>query len=338
MSQRTFPSILALIAAAVAVASIASSGASAAGESGGLTLIEAPGARAAALGESISAAADDVTSFAYNPAALATITSPQVSLSYEKGIADDASGRVLFGRPNLGLSVGYYSAGNVDLPDGSSTRSVNAQTDLAVTLGAARQRGRLAFGGAVKYLSSQLAESDRASAVAIDLGIRSDISGRFRVGGALQNFGTALKFDSSGDPLPRIVRAGAEWVALTGRTPLSLFVETPYFLNEKELRPALGAETRVGPLAFRVGYRTGSDVEGLTLGTGIAVGGLVIDYSFGLVQDLNARQRISLGFRFGAPAAAPLAFVPAAISPLAQVPDAAVAVADPVGTFNGGHP
>jgi len=270
-----------------------------AGVSGGLTLIEAAGARAAALGEAFSATSDDVTAVVYNPAALSTLTSPQISFSYQKGIASDASGRLHLGRRNLGLSVSYYSAGDVDLLDGSTVRSVNAQTDLSASLGAAFSRGRLGFGAAVKFLSSQLAESDRATAFAVDLGIRSDVTARFHLSSALQNLGTELKFVEEGDALPRIFRVGAEFQATQGRAPLTLSVEAPYFLNESEVRPSVGAELSAGPMRFRAGYRTGVEVEGLSLGAGFSAGGLVLDYAFGFVDDLNDRQRITLGFKFG---------------------------------------
>ena len=311
-----------------------------AGSSGGLTLIEAPGARAAGLGEAFSAAADDVTAAAYNPASLATLSSPQISLSYQKGIADDAFGRVHAGRQNLGVSVSYYSAGDIDLLDGSSVRNVNAQTDLSVALAGATTRGRFSLGAALKFLSSQLVESDRATAYAFDLGVHTEISPRLRLSSALQNIGTALKFIDEGDPLPRIFRLGAGFVATRGRMPLSLSAELPYFLNEKELRPAVGAEILVGPMAFRAGYRSGSEIEGLSLGAGFATGGLSVDYAFGFVDDLDSRQRISLGYRFGgsgpaeearlaAPAPVTVDIVPAAAEIRVAPEESAPAVENP---------
>jgi hypothetical protein len=290
---------VALLIAALASFSSSAARAGGPGTSGGLTLLEAAGARAASLGEAMSAAGDDVTAAVYNPATLATLTSPQVSFSYLKGIADDASGRLHLGRPNMGVSISYYNAGKVDLMDSGGSHSVNAETDLAASFGFALTRANTQWGGAVKYLSSQLAEADRAHAFAIDLGARRQLGSRLAIGSALQNFGTQLKFMDEGDPLPRLFRVGAEFQATQGRAPISVSVEAPYLFNEKEVRPAVGSEVRVGPMAFRVGYRTGSDIEGLSVGAGFMTGGLQIDYAFGFVQDLTNRQRISLGFRFG---------------------------------------
>ena len=328
----------AMLIASIVLWSSSAASAGGAGSSGGLTLLEAAGARAAGLGEAMSAVGDDVTAAVYNPAALATLTSPQVSFSYLKGIADDASGRLHLGRPDMGVAVSYYNAGKVDLLDGSGTRSVNAETDLAATFGVATQRGDNQWGAAVKYLSSQLAETDRARAFALDLGVRRQLGSRLVIGSALQNFGTQLKFVNEGDPLPRLLRVGAAFQATHGRAPLLLNAEAPYLFNEKELRPAFGAEIHVGPLAFRAGYRTGSSVDGLSVGAGFATGGLLIDYSFGFVQDLTNRQRISLGFKFGKAAEkdvqAPLA-VPMAIAKAAPT-EAGTAVNAPVALFRDG--
>ncbi len=270
----------------------------ASGASGGLTLIEAPGARSAALGEAFSTMPNDVTAMAYNPATLQTLSSSQVSLSYESGLSDDAYGRVGAGFPGIGVSAAYYSAGKADLLENGVTRSVNAQTDLALSAGGAVKLGGASFGAAGKYLSSVLAETNRASAWAGDAGLLAPI-GPVTFGVAVQNIGSRIKFIDAGDPLPRIARAGLSIPFSIRTLRVRFLAEAPYFLNEREWRPAGGAEVSAGPIAFRAGYRSGSRLEGLTVGAGFALGSLTLDYAFGFVDSLNARQRVSLGFRFG---------------------------------------
>ena len=274
--------------------------AQASGPSGGLTLLEAPGARAASVAEAFSAASDDITAAAYNPAALSTLSGPQFSFTYQSGIADDASGRVDAGIRNLGLSAAYYSAGDVDLLEAGAVRTVNAQTDLAVSLGTALRLGRVGVGVAAKFLTSQLAEADRATAWAGDAGLTVPTR-FFRFSTAIQNIGTRLTYVESGDRLPRIARSGVEVPFRIGGTPVALRAEAPYFLNEQEWRPAAGLEVRAGPLSFRAGYRSKTQLEGLTLGTGFSLGALTLDYAFGFVDDLDARQRLSVVFRFRPP-------------------------------------
>ena len=56
----------------------------------GLTLLEAPSARAAALGEAFSAASDDLSAFSYNPASLFTFENSRGSFLYQEGATEDS--------------------------------------------------------------------------------------------------------------------------------------------------------------------------------------------------------------------------------------------------------
>lgn len=273
-----------------------------AGVSGGLTLIEAPGARAAALGEAFSAASDDISAMGYNPSSLKSLKSGQASFLYQKGLAEDAYGQFMIGTPSskgaFGMSVGYYNAGTIDLYDGTTERTVNAQTDLSVGLSYANNLGPVSFGVTGKYLSSQLIESARATAFAGDFGLSAPVSSRIRIGGAVQNIGTELKFVEEGDSLPRIARGGMAISLLSNRSA-TLLLDSAYYMNEQELRPAAGLEMSFGLLAVRAGYRGGKGAQEFSIGTGVMLGRSNLDYSFGMMDGLDARHRISLSMRFG---------------------------------------
>ena len=80
------------------------------GTSGGATLMQAPGARSAALGEAFTAVTNDVTAFAYNPASLKSLRGGHASFEYQRGIAEDSYGQFIIGSPlangnGAGLSV-----------------------------------------------------------------------------------------------------------------------------------------------------------------------------------------------------------------------------------------
>ena len=53
-----------------------------------------------------------------------------------------------------------------------------------------------------------------------------------------------------------------------------------------------------GPVFFRVGYRSGRDLDELVFGTGLLMGQMTLDYAFGMVDEMNTRHRVSLAFRF----------------------------------------
>jgi hypothetical protein len=267
-----------------------------------LSLLEAPTARPAALGEALTAATDDVAAFSYNPASLATLHRGHAAFLYHRGINDDAYGQFLIGQPHkkngYGLSVGYYDGGKVEISDGNTSSFVTAQRDLVLALGAARSMGRLSAGVAGKYFSSELAETDKATAVAADAGVGYRLSKNIQVGAAVQNMGTKLEFNGLGSDLPRIARAGMA-MALPFQARTLLFLDAPYHFNQSQFYPAVGIETGVGPLAFRAGYKVVPDEDQISLGAGFRVGSTELSYAFELADNLNSRHRISVGMRFG---------------------------------------
>src|SRR5687768_15053931 len=96
---------------------LASSTLRAAQTEAGLTLLESPGARSAALSEAFSTAPNDIAAFGYNPAALSTLRSGHASFSFHRGTTDDFYGQMMIGASRegrgLGLSVGYYDGGSL---------------------------------------------------------------------------------------------------------------------------------------------------------------------------------------------------------------------------------
>jgi hypothetical protein len=267
-----------------------------------LSLLEAPTARPAALGEALTAATDDVAAFSYNPAALATLQKGHAAFLYHRGINDDAYGQFLVGQPHksngFGLSVGYYDGGKIEISDGSISHDVTAQRDLVLALGAARALGRWSAGVAGKYFSSELAETDKATAYAADFGVGYRASKSIQLGAAVQNIGTELSFNGVGSELPRIARAGMA-MALPFSARTLLLLDAPYHLNQSQFYPAVGLETGVGPLALRAGYKVVSDQDQISLGAGFRIGQTELSYAFELADRLDSRHRISVGVRFG---------------------------------------
>lgn len=305
MKKITFIATLATILTAFSPSFLLAKGA---GTSGGLTLIEASGARAAALAEAFSAMSNELCAMNYNPGSLGTLQSGQASFMYQKGMMEDSYGQFLIGAPTArgawGLQVGYYNGGTMDISyDGVTSQTVNAQKDVMVNLGLGRKLRSASVGVNLKYLSSQLIEKEKATAYAADFGLSMALGSRVRVGGAVQNIGTQLKYVQEGDSLPRIVRAGMAVSLVRGNSPLSLLVDAPYFVNEAEVRPALGLELGIGALALRAGYRKLGATNEFTIGTGFLLGKTSFDYSFGMMQDLESQQRVSLSMRFGGAAA-----------------------------------
>lgn len=269
----------------------------------GLTLLEDSAARPAALGGAFSAATDDVAAMTYNPASLGTLKSGQASFLFQRGIDEDSFGQLLFGSPikkfGVGVSVGYFDSGTVRIFDGVNERDVTGQSDFTVGLGVSHQILGAAVGVTGKYIASELAERDTANAYAFDAGLSASILTRVQIGFAVQNVGSKIKFNQEGEDLPRIARAGFSYLLFPTSIPTQLFFDAPYYINQEQVRPAMGVETSIGPLALRAGYRNGSDLEEFSFGTGFLFGPASVDYSFGMVEQLDSRHRFSMTIRFG---------------------------------------
>ncbi len=289
----------------------------AAGVTSGDTLLEPMSARASAMGEAFTAVSDDIAAFGYNPASLKTLSSGQISLMYEKGLADDSYGQFMIGSKGMGLSLGYYDGGSVTLFDGINEKTVTAKKDLTASLGYSVNLGNMSVGVAGKYISSELADSESATAFAGDIGLQMPITSTIRFGAAVQNMGTKMTYIDEGNDLPQIARAGLGISLLPSSYKTTLLLDAPYFIKEHEMRAAIGVETMVGPMAIRAGYRTGNELAAVTFGAGFMMSGMSIDYSYGLVQDLEDSHRVSFALRFGSsnPATRMITQVP---SPVAE--------------------
>lgn len=270
--------------------------------SAGKNLLQPAGARAAALGEAMTAATDDVTAFAYNPSALATLTTAKLSFLYNRGLVDDTYGQAQLGLPlkkaAIGVNVGYYDGGALDLFDGVTKKKVRAQSDFLGSIGLGQNFGRFRLGASGKYISSELGERAKATAFAVDLGAGMNVSKRFQFGLAAQNLGGSLKYDVASEHLPQTFRAGVSYLLISKKAPTTLLLDAPYFYFEKELRPGVGLETNLGLLALRAGYHNRINLTEFSFGAGIQLGAATLDYAFALVEHLNSHHRISLGYRF----------------------------------------
>ena len=280
-----------------------------AGTVGGLSFTEPAGARAASLGEAFTAATNDVTALHYNPSSLGSLQSGQASFMYQKGLADDAYGRFIIGSPsklgNWGLSLGYYNSGAIALQrtDTGPTENVTAQKDLTMGLSYAHQLiGSTSFGITGKYLSSKLVDQYSAATFAGDFGVQSLMGDRLTLGLSVLNLGGKVTYLQEGDSLPLTYRMGMSYLLKPGAYATTLMVDAPYRVHEKEFMPAAGLEVKVlGPLMIRGGYqRTNGLRNEFTMGAGLLTGGgMSFDYSFGMVNQLSAEQRVSVGMSFG---------------------------------------
>src|SRR5437879_4711490 len=127
------------------------------------------------------------------------------------------------------------------------------------------------------------------SSFAGDLGLQMSVGSRLGLGLSARNLGGKMSYLSEGDSLPLIYSAGMSYLLVPGNHATMLMVDAPYRAHEKQLLPSAGLETRFGPLALRVGYMKTTGLQNqVTVGAGFLVGGTNLDYSFGMVDQLQS--------------------------------------------------
>jgi len=162
------------------------------------------GARAAAMGESYAAEANDASAIYWNPAGLASMTANEVLFARTSWIADMSYdfASVVMPMQGLGTFGIFYQSLNMDemevrtelAPEG--TGELFNATSLALGVSYARNMTeRFAFGVSAKYIREQIWH-ESASTFALDVGItyRTSIE-NLRLGMAITNYGGKMQMD-----------------------------------------------------------------------------------------------------------------------------------------------
>lgn len=303
------------------------------GTSGAAILKTQLGARAAGMSGAFAAVADDVYAISYNPAGLSLIRRPELGLMFLKGLEDTSLSFAAYsmpipsrglwglGPPTLAAAILSSDQGEIEVnrtdPDGSlrDSRTIKAGSDFVFSLAyseilmegslpATALFGLHYVGLGAKFIRSTLAEEFSASAFAMDMGYLGELlEGRLRVGAAVLNLGSKLKFIEEGDPLPMQMVLGASyrWSFFPDHA-LRAAMDLSSLIPEKSNRVRLGAEYEFQQtLALRAGFQSNQDLGGLTFGVGLKKKDLGFDYALETFEDLSDAHRISLSYRFGKP-------------------------------------
>jgi hypothetical protein len=289
--------------------------AQAGGRNAGLVLDLPASARAAALAGAYAAVGGDDAALFYNPAQLATVTRG-AGLSIERYLASStlaalsAATRVGRGTAAVGVqSLRYGSVAEVlatgpaDEPAYVTGREISA-SDVAISAGYAVAAGRVRVGAAAKYAQQSIAGTS-GGAVAVDAGVAVPVGRGSRWPRAAQNLGGDLRIAGVSSPLPRRLRIGASLpLAVRGAVDVLVVADVA---NVERAGTTAGAGAEVtwrapGPVSLdaRVGYRqqpSGAAAPALTLGGGVGVGRLALDYAYRGHDALGATHRVGVRWR-----------------------------------------
>lgn len=322
--------LAALLLAAAAAPALAAYGQRQSGTSAAPFLNMGADARAAGMGNAVSACADDASGVYWNPADLAGLHYRHATFSHSASYKSTFSDFLAYAMPvevrsgssrerdlmpdqlgTVGGALLYQNAGSLSEVDntGAATGQSFTPQDFAASVawGAELFRG-VDAGIAVKFISTKIEES--ASTGALDLGARwrATIIGTemgYVLSAVVRNVGGQLKIREASDPLPLVVTIGQAihpFRALTLEADYSAPRDgLPYASFGVEWRAPM---TEGLTAALRAGYdgrMKSSDAggtAGLTFGGGLGFQRFGFDYAWSPAGALGDTQRMSLSYRF----------------------------------------
>lgn len=263
----------------------------------------APGARAAALSEAVTAAAEGPVASYWNPAAVGL--EPGIELMHADWWVESSSVQHLaasFSSGRFGWGASLHHVGSYDLqlrdgpsaePDGSfDSRSFSAglSTSAEVVSG-----WRAGLSG--RYLSESI-YTEHAGGYSVDFGLlrRGLVSGALDLGLAVRHIGAMDSFAGGSSDLPTTVSAGARYrLPLGPSTPSSLMADV---VSVRGYDPAVrvGAETLFfNALALRAGWQSGEQQNNISAGFGLRWRQWSFEMSLSPYEnDLGTTQRFSI--------------------------------------------
>jgi hypothetical protein len=309
-----------------------------AGTTSALFLRQEPTARVTGMGGASAALYDDAGALYLNPAGLGWASGHRLAVSAWRGV--DEKSREAFvsdvyslGRPGVvTLNYLYRSSGKEDIYDlGGDLSNVELAREYAVGAGWGHSLlENFSVGVQGKFLKSELAEAYDDTAVTVDAGVLARTNnGRFSAGAGIRNAVGELKYISDADPLPRVLYGGAAMKLPTGAKG-SLVLAADVQQPKDEATPDLhaGLEYGISMVALRLGVKRVSKESSFTIGGGLNVKFLSVDYGFQAAGDLKQPvHKFTLNLKFdgltggGETAEAPAAMPAPETAPGTEMPD-----------------
>ncbi len=254
-------------------------------------------ARVVGLANADVATAEGVSSIAYNPAGILSISNYGFSATYSDwfagishsfvGAAVNVAGVGSFGISAITLSTNDMQVTTPAYPEG--TGQYFRASDYAFSIAFAKQiSDKFSFGLNAKYITSYLYNTSYgANAFAVDLGVLYDIPTlRTRLGIAIDNLGTDVKFINESYQIPTTLAFGAMVNLIqqeTNKLIASIQVNRPNDANEEY---NFGLEyTFEGRFMLRGGYKFGYDTENWAAGFGLNIDLLGVTGTLGYGYD-----------------------------------------------------
>jgi len=284
------------------------------GTFGGQFLKLGVGARASSMGGAFVSVADDASAVFWNPAGIARIEKGVVAVNHLNWLADVSftQATYLFHTRFLPGTIGINARSlymdeqavrTVYRPAGEG-RSFDAG-DLGVGVTYARSlTDKFSAGISANFLQSTLA-TYTANAFVFDFGTLYNTGYRsLRIGMAIQNIGSDMKFIEDEVNMPTIFRVGMSMNLYESANHLLLMAGDFSHPPDNNERASWGGEYGFKEFFFvRGGYHFNYDLERLTAGLGFKLATSLnsearVDYAYTDMSVMPGVHRLSLDFRF----------------------------------------
>ena len=266
------------------------------------------GARAVGMGRAFAGVADDEMALLWNPAGLSTLPTCQVSLNHSSWLSQTFQEVLVVGFPTgkiggVGLTANYTGYGSFDGRDAQGFPQASyGANQMGLGFGWGKKvLGDLAFG--LSFLAEQQNLSGNAhSLLGVDGGLLWRTKSGWGIGLSYENLGlgpTSLALESSG-------RLGVSKL-FSGRDGTSFLLALGGKMEPESVSSAqAGMEfTYQSVLTARAGYDYWFDpsgytgLQGFTLGAGINLDSLRVDYAYQPYGELGDTNLVSLSYLFG---------------------------------------
>ncbi len=279
------------------------------------------GARAAAMGESFIAVADDASSLYWNPAGLSQTTENQILFSHNEWIVDikhEFAGAIYHLSPNDAVGIAF-TALHMDKmpvttevnPFGTGEYFTFGDIALAVTY-SKKMTDQFSFGGTIRYVEETL-DKLKMRGVMVDLGTLYWTGlGTTRFAVTISNFGNEVAPD--GDVVLFGNREKSDWQSFSPPTLFRIgFAFEPYQTDQHRITTSaqlnhpndnsenvtMGFEYAWKEIFFaRGGYKFNVEEQNISFGAGlkvpVSIANVRFDYAFSNFDRLGSAHRFSL--------------------------------------------
>ena len=166
-----------------------------------------------------------------------------------------------------------------------------------VHLGYGLPIGRINMGSSIRYIKQKL-DSETSSAISASLGTQFKIDKTLQAGMSLNNITLKkAKYIKDSAELPREFRVGLFYEGVIFERKLGVgfdFVKA----NDTDYTVAFGTELNIHQVvSLRLGYNTYSDINAFSMGVGINISKILIDFTYKPSELFGQSYRVGFGYK-----------------------------------------